>query len=132
MGDNLAELSQELEKLALYAGEEKSLTPSLVNQLTTHSRTYNIFALVEALGEAGAHKRLIALGHLLDLGEHPAKILVMLAWQLRRLLSPQRRRRRRPGQEPQPVPVESEEIGAAGRPLFGGGPARPPVPAAPR
>jgi len=86
VGDNLAELSQELEKLALYAGEEKSLTPSLVNQLTTHSRTYNIFALVEALGEAGAHKRLIALGQLLDLGEHPAKILVMLARQLRILL----------------------------------------------
>jgi len=86
VGDNLAELSQELEKLALYAGEEKSLTPSLVNQLTTHSRTYNIFALVEALGEAGAHKRLIALGHLLDLGEAPAKILVMLARQLRFLL----------------------------------------------
>jgi DNA polymerase III subunit delta len=86
VGDNLAELSQELEKLALYAGEEKSLTPSLVNQLTTHSRTYNIFALVEALGEAGAHKRLLALGQLLDLGEPPAKILVMLARQLRLLL----------------------------------------------
>jgi DNA polymerase-3 subunit delta len=86
VGDNLADLSQELEKLALYAGEEKSLTPSLVNQLSTHSRTYNIFALVEALGEPAAHKRLTALGHLLDLGEHPAKILVMLARQLRLLL----------------------------------------------
>jgi len=86
VGDNLADLSQELEKLALYAGEEKSLTPSLVNQLTTHSRTYNIFALVEALGEPTAHKRLIALGHLLDLGEPPPRILGMLAWQLRRLI----------------------------------------------
>jgi DNA polymerase-3 subunit delta len=86
VGDNLAELSQELEKLVLYAGEEKSLTPSLVNQLTTHSRTYNIFALVDALGEAGAHKRLIALGQLLDLGEPPARILVMLARQLRLLI----------------------------------------------
>lgn len=86
VGNNLADLSQELEKLALYAGEEKSLTPSLVNQLSTHSRTYNIFALVEALGEAGAHKRLLALGQLLDLGEHPAKILVMLARQLRLLI----------------------------------------------
>lgn len=86
VGGNLAELSQELEKLALYAGGEKTLTPNLVNQLATHSRTYNIFALVEALGESGAHKRLTALAQLLDLGEQPPKILVMLARQLRLLI----------------------------------------------
>jgi DNA polymerase-3 subunit delta len=86
VGDNLAELNRELEKLALYAGEEQSLTPNLVNRLATHSRTYNIFALMDALGEAKAHKRLTALGQLLDLGEHPAKILVMLAKQLRLLI----------------------------------------------
>jgi DNA polymerase-3 subunit delta len=86
VGDNLAELSQELEKLALYAGEEKTLTPHLVNQLATHSRSYNIFALVEALGEPGPHKRLTALAQLLDLGEPPARILVMLAKQLRFLI----------------------------------------------
>jgi DNA polymerase-3 subunit delta len=86
VGNNLADLSQELEKLALYAGAERSLTPNLVNQLATHSRTYNIFVLVEALGEPGAHKRLQALGQLLDLGEPPARILVMLARQLRQLI----------------------------------------------
>ena len=86
VGNNLTELSHELEKLALYAGAEKSLTPNLVNQLATHSRTYNIFALVEALGEPGPHKRLIALAQLLDLGEQPPRILGMLAWQLRRLI----------------------------------------------
>ncbi|MCL4502226.1 MAG: DNA polymerase III subunit delta [Deltaproteobacteria bacterium] len=86
VGDNLAELSQELEKLALYAGEEKTLTPNLVNQLATHSRTYNIFVLVEALGEPTPTKRLTALGQLLDLGEQPPKILVMLARQLRQLI----------------------------------------------
>ncbi len=94
VGDNLAELSQELEKLALYAGGEKTLTPNLVNQLATHSRSFNIFALVEALGEPGAHKRLTALGHLLDLGEKEPKILVMLARQLRLLI---RLKRRQPG-----------------------------------
>ncbi|MGO9580927.1 MAG: DNA polymerase III subunit delta [Desulfobaccales bacterium] len=87
VGDNLADLIQELEKLALYAGAEKSLTPNLVNQLATHSRTHNIFALVEALGEPGAHKRLNALGQLLDLGEAAPKILGMLARQLRMLTS---------------------------------------------
>jgi DNA polymerase III subunit delta len=86
VGDSLADLRRELEKLVLYAGEEKSLTPQLVNQLATHSRAYNIFALVEALGEPGAHKRLTALAKLLDLGEKEPKILVMLARQLRLLI----------------------------------------------
>ena len=86
VGDNLSELASELEKLALFAGTEKTLTPNLVTQLATHSRTYNIFALVDALGEPEAQKRLSALAHLLDLGEPPPKILVMLARQLRILL----------------------------------------------
>jgi DNA polymerase III subunit delta len=86
VGDNLAELSQELEKLVLFAGEETSLTPALVTQLASHSRTYTIFALVDALGTPGFHQRLQALGHLLDFGEHPVKILGMLARQVRLLI----------------------------------------------
>ena len=86
VGDNLAELSQELEKLALFSGADHTLTPALVTQLASHSRTYNIFALVDALGEPGFHRRLASLGHLLDLGEHPAKILGMLARQVRMLI----------------------------------------------
>ena len=86
VGDNLAELSQELEKLALYAGPENALTPALVTQLASHSRTYNIFALVEALGTPGFHQRLTSLGQLMDLGEAPAKILGMLARQVRILI----------------------------------------------
>ena len=86
VGDNLAELSQELEKLALFAGPENALTPALVTQLASHSRTYNIFALVEALGTPGFHQRLTSLGQLMDLGEHPAKILGMLARQVRLLI----------------------------------------------
>jgi DNA polymerase-3 subunit delta len=85
-GDNLAELSQELEKLALFAGPENTLTPALVTQLASHSRTYNIFALVDALGAPGFHQRLASLGHLMDLGEPPAKILGMLARQVRMLI----------------------------------------------
>jgi DNA polymerase-3 subunit delta len=86
VGENLRELTQELEKLALFAGEEKTLTPALVAQLASHSRTYSIFALVDALGEPGAQKRLSALDHLLALGEPPARIVGMLARQLRLLM----------------------------------------------
>ena len=86
VGDNLAELTQELNKLALFAGTEATLTPQQVSQLASHSRSYNIFALVEALGETAVPRRLAALDHLLDLGEPPARILTMLARQLRLLV----------------------------------------------
>jgi len=86
VGDNLSELHQELKKLILFAGGETSLTPQQVSQLASHSRSYNIFALVEALGEKGVQRRLAALDHLLDLGEPPARILTMLARQIRLLI----------------------------------------------
>src|SRR5208337_1118837 len=83
---NLAELNQELEKLTLFAGPENTLSPALVTQLASHSRTYNIFALVDALGAPGFHQRLASLGYLWDLGEPPARILGMLARQVRMLI----------------------------------------------
>jgi DNA polymerase III subunit delta len=86
VGDNLSELHQELQKLVLFAGREATLTPQQVSQLASHSRSYNIFALTDALGEAALPRRLAALDHLLDLGEPPARILAMLARQLRLLI----------------------------------------------
>jgi len=86
VGDNLSELHQELQKLVLFAGPEATLTPQQVNQLASHSRSYNIFALTDALGEPALPRRLAALDQLLDLGEPPAKILTMLARQLRLLI----------------------------------------------
>jgi DNA polymerase-3 subunit delta len=85
-GDNLAELVQELEKLALFAGADTHLTPAMVTQLASHSKSFTIFALVEALGETHPQKRLAALDHLMELGEPAPKILTMLARQVRLLL----------------------------------------------
>jgi DNA polymerase-3 subunit delta len=104
VGNNLADLSQELEKLALYAGDEKTLTPNLVNRLATHSRSFNIFALVEALGDPSPNKRLTALGQLLDLGEKEPKILGMLARQVRLLI------RVKEGPGPQPPPWNLRQL----------------------
>ncbi len=86
VGENLADLSQEIVKLVLFAGEEKTITPTLVMKSATHSRTHTIFALVDALGQKDAGKRLSMLNQLLDLGEAPPKVLGMLARQLRLLI----------------------------------------------
>ena len=134
VGDNLAELSQELEKLALFAGPENTLTPALVTQLASHSRTYNIFALVDALGTPGFHQRLTSLGHLLDLGEHPAKILGMLARQVRILIRVKEGAGANPAElarQPEGAPVQGQEPGPAGGPLQRRGPQAPPGHAAP-
>ena len=86
VGDNLLDLAQELEKIVLYMGPEKTITADMVDQLTTQSRSYSVFALVDALGQHRPDQALQVLDRLLEMGEPPLKILVMLARQLRLLI----------------------------------------------
>jgi len=86
VGPDLTELVQELDKLVLYVGTEPVITPAAVVQLASRSRSHTIFELVEALGAGQAVRALAILARLLDLGEPPPKILVMLARQVRLLL----------------------------------------------
>ena len=113
-------------------GGERALTPALVAQLASHSRTYSIFALVDALGDPGAHKRLAALDHLLDLGEPPPKILGMLARQFRLLIRLKEGAGAAPGNWPQPnVPQWKVKSLAQQAARFQRPPSRPPGSAAP-
>jgi DNA polymerase-3 subunit delta len=86
VGQNLLELYQELEKLALYTGKADTITAADITCLSSHSRTHTIFELVDALGQQQPDKAFKVLGRLLELGEPPAKILVMLARQIRLLM----------------------------------------------
>jgi len=94
-----------------------------VTQLASHSRTYNIFALVDALGTpvfTSAWRPWGPLGH----GGASPKILAMLAG--RCACSSGRRKELGQsggaGQQPEGAPVQGEEPGAAGGPLQRGGP----------
>ncbi|AEB09583.1 DNA polymerase III subunit delta [Desulfobacca acetoxidans] len=86
VGFNLLDLHQELEKLVLYVGKEQTITAEAVAQLSSHGRTHSIFELVDALGQSRPDKALKVLNRLLELGEPPAIILVMLARQVRLLM----------------------------------------------
>jgi DNA polymerase-3 subunit delta len=86
VGQNLLELSQELEKLILYTGAETTISAADAARLSSHSRTNTIFELVEALGQDRPDKALKVLGRLLELGEPPPRVLVMLARQIRLLM----------------------------------------------
>lgn len=55
-GDDLTRLYSEIDKLALYAGEEKTITPKHIESLIGHNRLFNAFAVIDAIiaGNAGA------------------------------------------------------------------------------
>jgi DNA polymerase-3 subunit delta len=86
VGQNLSDLHQELEKLILYTGAQTVITATDAAKLSSHSRMHTIFELVEALGQSRPDKALKVLDRLLQLGEPPAVILVMLARQIRLLM----------------------------------------------
>ena len=89
VGANLTDLHQELEKLVLYVGANPTISMADVGRVSSHSRAHTIFELVEALGQSRPDKALKVLDRLLELGEPPPRVLVMLARQLRLLLRTQ-------------------------------------------
>jgi len=85
-GNQLRDLHNELEKLALYSGEEKTITLAMAQKVVTKSSEGNIFNLVDNLGQKKAEESMKELGNLLAIGEPPVKIIFMIARQFRLLL----------------------------------------------
>lgn len=84
-GENLQILQGELEKIATYLGEEKTVTSPLVAQLVPESSEGNIFRLVEAVGRQDVEEALFHLHKLFRQNEPPLVILAMIARQYRLL-----------------------------------------------
>ncbi len=85
-GSHLQSLSGEIEKLALFAGVEKMIPDSAVDDLVLASRQHGIFELTGAIGRKDRPAALCLLGNLLDSGEQPLGILAMIARHFRQLL----------------------------------------------
>lgn len=83
----LGNLHNELEKIAVYLGEEKGISLSVVEKLLVKSSEANIFALVDNLGFRKAEAALQELKNLLENGEPPVRILFMIARHFRLLLA---------------------------------------------
>jgi DNA polymerase III subunit delta len=85
-GSDLHMVAAELEKLLLYAGEEKNISDSAVETLISGSRQQSIFELINAVGRADRNEALRSLANLLGMGEHPLVVVTMMARHCRQVL----------------------------------------------
>lgn len=85
VGPHMGLLDQELDKLAVAAGDSPSITADHVNQLVGRSREADVFRILDAVGEGKPGEALAVLGELLEGGENELKILGALTSQLRKL-----------------------------------------------
>lgn len=85
-GTNLQHLAAELEKLSLYAGEERAITEDMIEQLTVRTVEQNIFMLVEEIVRQNISRALSIYQELLNRREEPIKILMLIARQFRIIL----------------------------------------------
>ncbi|HEY7559565.1 MAG TPA: DNA polymerase III subunit delta [Candidatus Binatia bacterium] len=84
---DLRSLRQELEKLFLYTGERTTIRAQDVEMIFTDLGEGWVFDLTHAIGERDAGAALSRLARLISRGEHPLKLLGVIASEARRLLA---------------------------------------------
>jgi DNA polymerase III subunit delta len=83
VGSDMDRLYHEVEKLALYAGERPTITEEDVAALVALAPDDNVFHMLDAVGERKRTRALQLLHGLLDSGEPPARLMTLIARQLR-------------------------------------------------
>lgn len=83
VGDDLGDIKGEMDKLALYVGENGMIDEADVEAVVAPVRMDTIFDLTESIGRRELKKALLALQRVMEGGEAPPKILAMIARQFR-------------------------------------------------
>ncbi|MCM3761535.1 DNA polymerase III subunit delta [Alkalihalobacillus oceani] len=83
VGPQLLLLASEIEKLALYVGENGQVDEDVVALLVARSLEQDVFALLDLAVKQQAHEALLLYHDLLKKKEEPLKLLVLIARQLR-------------------------------------------------
>lgn len=83
---SLREIANELEKLITYVGKRNEILPEDVRAICSASRQAVIWELTDALGARRTAQAIAALENLLDSGDQPIGILMMLVAQFRLML----------------------------------------------
>jgi DNA polymerase-3 subunit delta len=85
-GSDLRSLAMEMDKVLLFAGKDKQVPDSAVDDLVRESRQQSIFELINAIGRRDRSGALKFLANLIGMGEHPLVIVTMLARHCRQML----------------------------------------------
>ncbi len=85
-GLGLGALDSELEKLSLYVGGRKQITPQDLAAVTGRGRLYSIFDFTDALAQGRLDRALTAYHQLDSLGEPAVRVLAMVTRLFRQLL----------------------------------------------
>lgn len=87
IGNNLEDLSNELDKLVSYVGQKATIGMEDIDEVVVPTLEESIFQLVDAIGEKRANHALMVLGNLMYEGGQAAQpILAMIARQFRLIL----------------------------------------------
>lgn len=87
VGLDLQQLNQELDKVELFVAAGERLEARDLENLMGRSREHSVFELTDALVAGRAEVALRVLNRLLDDGEEPVKILAMVSWVIRQLIT---------------------------------------------
>ena len=93
VGRSLRDIQNEIEKLCIYVGEKSTIDGDDVNQVVGLSRQFNIFELQKAIGGQELPRAVEILERMLQSGESPIGMIVMLTryfqklWLVQELLS---------------------------------------------
>lgn len=78
VGRSLREIHNEIDKLLIYVGEKQTIEPDDVNAVVGISKHYNVFELQKAIGQCDPPLAIDILEHMMDAGESPLGMIVML------------------------------------------------------
>jgi len=78
LGRSLREAQNEIDKLFIYVGEKQVIDAEDVHSVVGKSKQYNIFELQKAIGQRNIGRSLEILESMLNVGESPTTIIVML------------------------------------------------------
>lgn len=95
IGSDLALLSNEIQKMALYLRPRKTIDIKDVEEAVGNIRIFSIFELTKSLGEKKAGESLRILRQLLDSGQAPVGVIALIANHFLRLLDIQALMRQR-------------------------------------
>ncbi|MBM2840373.1 MAG: polymerase subunit delta [Bacteroidetes bacterium] len=78
VGTSLREIQNELSKLYIFIGEKRTITPDDIRAVVGISKEYNVFELQGAIGVKNLARSTEILSRMLDAGESPILVIVML------------------------------------------------------